>query len=201
MEERNRPTGFIKPSFSWKTLGKKTVWHGCFLWVAVSIVLGLFFCSLRESVWSMMNLLHGKSLMPCSKVWIYNLFYAAFSTVLGFCAATFVWMSGSRKKVRKNHLRKLAMVNAAATFCIALFVWSKLYFTVFSVIFPRDGGQEFNKLILQDYRFLLFLIPVCIFLSQWNMIRLVFRIRWWFLPVLATSLLLTSAVCILCSFF
>ena len=93
------------------------------------------------------------------------------------------------------------MVNAAATFCIALFVWSKLYFTVFSVIFPRDGGQEFNKLILQDYRCLLLLIPICIFLSQWNMIRLVFRTKWRFLPVLATSLLLASAVYILCLFF
>lgn len=170
--------GFAKPILSIKLLGKKAFWSGCILGIITSITLQLLFTYMRSAIFVILFSLD----KPVSNEYFryFDLFFATIATSIGFCVTTIFWLRGYKLHIKKRYMKTMAITNAALSLSLILFLLSKLSFILFSVVFSHGGAKLWNEMILQDFRLLLVLLPICIFFNQWNMIQLIFRTKHWF---------------------
>ena len=186
---------FTKPTLTIECIGKKAFWSGCLLGIFTAVSLQFFFIYMRTFTLITLFLLERD--IPNVYFEYFNIFFAAISTSLGFCVTTIFWLRGYNQHIKKRYLKTMAITNAALSLCLTLFLLSKLGFVLFSVVFSCGGALLWNEMILHDYLILLILLPICIFLNQWNMIRLIFRTKRWFLPILSAYLLISTLLFLL----
>ena len=182
-----------KPVLTKETLGKRAFWTGCIFGILAAIIFALFFHYSRKAIVTTTNHLQFRSILPCEHNLLYDLFFAALSTSLGFCVTTIFWMLSRKRHPRKGHLKAFAVSNAAATICVTMLCLSTLAYYLFPVMLQHtEGVKAWDNMMSHNYIIMMLLIPVCIFLSQWNMIRLSFRTKGWFWPILKSYLVVTA---------
>jgi hypothetical protein len=171
--------GFLKPEISIDTIGKRQFWIGTAMGVYVSIALSLVFGMSREA-FRLTTIFNDLLILEPNEFRYHDLFFAALSVSLGFSATTIYWLIGRKKSIKKKYIQLLTVTNSAfislSSFSIIARFGSNLAITPFSYC---GFDNHFN--FIRDFKYLLILIPVYIFLSNWLTIRLLFKVKKWML--------------------
>jgi len=171
--------GFIKPKISIDKLGKRQFWTGIIIGIIFSFVLSYFFNYSREALRSI-TFMGDLFILPERDFRNYDLFFAAFSTSLGFGFTIIYWLRGRNKNIKKRYLKTYTIANAWFITFVALMIVAR-----FGSVLPISAyyihGYDNHLDILHEIRFMLVLIPIYVFFAQWNAIKLIFRTGNWIL--------------------
>ncbi|UBM61333.1 hypothetical protein LA303_07835 [Candidatus Sulfidibacterium hydrothermale] len=171
--------GFLKPELSINNLGKRQFWTGIIMGVVASFVLSYFFNYSRESLRSITFM--GDPLILTEKEFrLYDLFFAAFSTSLGFGFTINFWLTGRNKIIKKRYLQIFTISNAWFITFVALMIVSR-FGSILPITLYTIKGYDNQLDFLHTFWLLLILIPIYVFFAQWNTIRLIFRAKNWVL--------------------
>ena len=184
--------GFLKPELSVSNIGKWSFWLGISLGLYVSLVLNLLFGFSRES-FRVITFLNDPLILTPEEFQAYDLFFALFSTSLGFGVTIIYWLIGRKNIIRKKYL-KIFSISNTAFICIAAFAIVARFGSKLAIVPYGLRGYDNELNLLQDHKLLLILIPIYIFLANWMSIRLIFKTQSWiilsFLVCLIISLIL-----------
>jgi len=181
--------GFLKPEISVNNLGKRQFWTGIILGVAASFVFSYLFNYSREAL--RLTTFPGDLFMLTEKEFrMYDLFFAAFATSLGFGFTIIYWLDGRNKNIKRRYLRYYAISNAWFILLVALMVVTR-FASILPFILYGTPGYDNNLDFLHEFWLLLVLIPVYVFFAQWNAIRLIFKTKNWVLISVVFYCLLT----------
>ena len=171
--------GFLKPEISIERIGKKKFWTGIVIGILISFVLSLFFNYSRESL-RIMTFLADPYIVTDKEFRLYDLFFAAFATSIGFGFTIVFWLRGRNPHIKKRYLQIFAISNSYLLSIVVLFFVARMG-TILSLLLYASRGYDGQLDMLQDFWLLLVLIPVFLSLSHWNIIRIIFRTRKWIL--------------------
>lgn len=93
--------GFLKPQLSIEKLGKRRFRSGVILGVLFAFVLSYLLNYSRESL-RMITFMGDPFILTEKEFRLYDLFFAAFSTSLGFGVTIIWWLRGRNKNIRKS---------------------------------------------------------------------------------------------------
>ena len=165
--------GFLKPELSIGNLGKRQFWTGIVMGVACAFVLSYFFNYSRESM-RMMTYTRDLFVLPEKEFRLYDLFFATFATSLGFGFTIIYWLFGRNRHIKKHYLQMFTVSNAWLITMVALMLVAR-FGSILPLILYSIIGYDGHLDLLHNFRLLLVLIPVYVFLAQWNAIRMIFR--------------------------
>jgi hypothetical protein len=171
--------GFLKPEISINNLGRKQFWTGILIGVGFSFVLSYFFNYSREALRSI-SFSSDLFILSEKEFRLYDLFFAAFSTSLGFGFTIIYWLRGRNKKIKKQYLRIYAITNSWFITFIALMIVSR-FGSILPITAYNIYGYDNHLDILNEFWWMLILIPIYIFFAQWNTVRLIFKVNNWIL--------------------
>ncbi len=171
--------GFIKPEISIDNLGKRRFWTGIVIGVGFSFVLSYFINYSREAL-RFITFIGDPFILSEKEFRLYDLFFAAFSTSLGFGFTIIYWLNGRNPIIKKRYLQTFTISNAWFITFVALMVVTR-----FGAVLPLTvyhlSGYDNDLDFLKEFRLLLILIPIYVFFAQWNTIRLIFKTKNWIL--------------------
>ena len=171
--------GFLKPEISIDNLGKRQFWTGIIIGVVASFVLSYFFNYSGEALRSI-SFMGDPFILSEKEFRLYDLFFSASSTSLGFGFTIIYWLRGRNPKIKKQYLKTFAISNAWLITFVALMLVAR-----FGSVLPITAyyilGFDNHINILQDFWLLLILIPIYVFFAHWNTIRLIFKAKNWVL--------------------
>lgn len=168
--------GFLKPILTIDSLGKMQFWTGIFIGILSSFVLSYFFNYSREFLRTF-TFLSDFFILTEKQFRIYDLFFSTFSTSLGFGFTFIYWLSDRGINVKKKYLINFASSSAWLITFTAIMVVVR--FGSLLPFFMYREGYDNHFDLLNDFWFLFLLIPIYVFLAQWNAVRLIFRTRYW----------------------
>lgn len=171
--------GFLKPKISIDNLGKRKFWTGIIIGVGFSFVVSYFFNYSREALRSI-TFIGDPFILTEKEFRIYDLFFAAFSTSLGFGFTIIYWLKGRNKNIKKRYLKTYTIANSWFITFVALMIVAR-FGSILPIITYNLYGYDNHLDILQEFGFMLILIPIYVFLAQWNSIRLIFKTENWIL--------------------
>ena len=181
--------GFLKPKISIDNLGRRQFWTGIIIGIGFSFVISYFINYSRE-VLRFITFIGDPFILTEKEFRIYDLFFAAFSTSLGFGFTIIYWLRGSNRSIKKRYLKRYAITNAWFITFVALSVVTK-FGSVLPINLYHLYGYDNHLDILKEFGFMLILIPIYVFFAQWNSIRLIFKTGNWILISIALFLITT----------
>nr|WP_320000136.1 hypothetical protein [uncultured Draconibacterium sp.] len=171
--------GFLKPEISINKLGKRQFWTGTIIGIIIAFVLSYFFNYSRESL-RVTTIMRDLYILPEKDFRLYDLFFASFSTSLGFGFTIIYWLQGRNKNIRKNYLRKLTISNAWFISLVSLMLIAR-FGSILPLIVYSLYGYDGHLDILHDFGIMLILIPIYVFFAHWNSISMIFKTQKWIL--------------------
>ena len=171
--------GFIKPEISIDNLGKRQFWTGIIIGFGVSFILSYFFNYSREALRSI-TFMGDLFILSEKEFRLYDLFFAAFSTSLGFGFTIIYWLRGRNPNIKKRYLQTFAIANAWFITFVALMIVAR-FGSILPIIVYHIHGYDNHLDFLQEFWLLLILIPIYVFFAQWNTMRLIFKTKNWVL--------------------
>ncbi len=179
--EMNDKTLFQKEPISIQTIGKRLFWMGTAAGLITALSLSLAFNYTRET-FRFFTGMSADLLIPEEAEWLFfNGFFAALAAVLGLSAAIAAWMSAPARRSRKSRLyRQLALTYALLIFWVSLMMLARFGSILPIMLFGLPGYDD-DLNLYEEYRFLLFLFPIVVFLQSWFSVRLVYRAGKWML--------------------
>lgn len=170
---------FSRQKISIQKIGAFKFWSGIFVGLSSSIILSLFFNYGRESLRVFTSLRADLLIISDSAFQFYNYFFASFATTLGLCLCIAIWFKGNRHLSR----RQKQMQRLSRTYALLIFGMTIMFVVRLGSLFTflplgLDGYEDHLNLIKQT-GFILFLLPVNIFLIAWFQTRLVYKTGRW----------------------
>ncbi len=147
--------------------------------VAASFVFSYFLNYSRESL-RFITFMGDPLILTEKEFRLYDLFFAALSTSLGFGFTIIFWLTGRNKNIRKRHVQLFAVSNAWFITWVVLMVVSR-FGSILPITLYTIKGYDNQLDFLHTFWLLLILIPLYVFFAQWNSIRLIFRTKNWVL--------------------
>lgn len=169
--------GFLKPVISIEKIGKKRFLTGIVIGVLVAFLASYFLNYSRESM-RMLTFFADPLILSDKEFRLYDLFFAAFSTSLGFGFTIAYWAGGRNPNIKRRYLMTFAASNAWMVSIVA-FILVARYGSLLPIIMYGLYGYDGQFDLLNDYWFIFILIPAYVFFAHWNTIRLIFRTRYW----------------------
>jgi len=123
---------------------------------------------------------------------LYDLFFTTLATSIGFGFTIVYWLKGRNPNIKKTYLKTFAISNACLINFVALLVIARFGSILPIILYGMPGYDEHFDL-LHDFWIILVLIPIYIFFSHWNIIRMFFRAQYWFS--------LSIVICLLTAFY
>ena len=181
--------GFLKPEISISTLGKRKFWTGIIIGIGLSFILSYFFNYSRELL-RFITFMGDPYLLTEKEFRLYDLFFAAFSTSLGFGFTIVYWLRGRNQNIKKRYLKTFTISNAWLITFVSLMLVAR-FGSILPIIVYGLPGYDNHLNILSDFWILLVLIPIYVFFAHWNTIRLIFQTKNWILISLIFYCLVT----------
>jgi len=169
--------GFLKPEISIDKLGKRQFWTGTIIGILIALVLSYFFNYSRESL-RMITVMSDLYILPENESRLYDLFFASFSTSLGFGFTIIYWLRGENKNIKSRYLKTFAISNAWLISLVALMLVAR-FGSILTIIVYGLHGYDGHLDLLNDFWLMFALIPIYVFFAHWNTIRMIFRTRYW----------------------
>lgn len=180
-------------------IGRLRFWGGIVLGGLMALILSLSFNYFRE-FFRYFTAISPDLYIPSQEDFtFYDLFYASFSTVLGFCFTIWLWMSSrSRISFVERVYRRVVQANALFVFWLFLMVVFRYSSVLYFVVYSRAGyNNELN--LVEEYSLLFVLIPLVIFLYLWHLVRRVYRVGNWIWYSLGVCLLVAFSLYLMTS--
>jgi|GEM_PF-737445 len=171
--------GFLKPEISIDKLGKRQFWTGTIIGILIAFVLSYFFNYSRESL-RLITIMADLHIPSEKESRLYDLFFASFSTSLGFGYTIIYWLRGRNKNIKKRYLKTFAISNAWLITFVALMLVVR-FGSILPIILYGLPGYDGHLDLLNHFWLMFVLIPIYVFFSHWNAIRMIFRTRNWVL--------------------
>lgn len=181
--------GFLKPDISLDKLGKRQFWTGTIIGILIAFVLSYFFNYSRESL-RMITFMADPYILTEKEFRLYDLFFASFATSLGFGFTIIYWLRGRNNNIKKRYLKTFTVSNAWLITFVALMLVAR-FGSILPIIVYALHGYDGHLDLLNDFWFMLVLIPIYVFFAHWNTIRMIFRTRYWILLSLVFYILTT----------
>lgn len=169
--------GFLKPVISIEKIGKIRFWSGIVIGILVAFLASYFLNYSRESM-RMLTFFADPLILSDKEFRLYDLFFAAFSTSLGFGFTIAYWAGGRNPNIKRRYLMTFAASNAWMVSIVAFILFAR-YGSLLPIIMYGLYGYDGQFDLLKDYWFIFIMIPAYVFFAHWNTIRLVFRTRYW----------------------
>ena len=184
----------LKPNLSIAKIGVLRFWIGLVIGFLFSLCLCLFFNYSREIMRFLSGAFSDLILIDEKTNLFFNIFFAAFSTAIGFSITFWFWMSGTKNEYRKQRLfKRLSQVNSTLIIWIPLMLITRIGFILFILLYAQRGYDSNLKLI-EDFQLLFVLLPIVIFLQNWLSIRSIFKTNKWitfsFVAYVAVSMII-----------
>jgi len=171
--------GFLKPKISISKLGKGQFWTGIIIGVVISFILNYFLNYSREAL-RLFTFLADPYILTEKEFRIYDIFFTCFSTSIGFGFTIIYWLRGRNVNIKKNYLKTFTITNSLIVTFISLMAVSRIG-SILPITLYGFHGYDNHLDILKDFWLLLVLIPLYIFFTNWNSIKLIFRTKNWVL--------------------
>ncbi len=172
---------FSRQKISIQEIGIFKFWSGLLVGISASFILSLFFNFGRESLRAFTSLRADLLIISDSAFQFYNYFFASFATALGLCLCIAIWFAGSKNLSRRKQLfQRLSLTYPLLIFGMAIMFVVRLGSLFTFLPLGLDGYENHLNLIKQN-GFILFLLPVNIFLIAWFQTRLVYKTGKWIL--------------------
>ncbi len=169
--------GFIKQDISISGIGAVKFWAGIIMGILMSFSLAYLLNYSREA-FRMMPGMGDLHILPESKARLYDLFFSALSVSLGFGFTVSLWMSGRNRNIKKRYFQTFAATMPWYTVFVVLIVLARIGSLVAWTLFNNKSYDNHLDFI-ETYGIMFILLPVCIFLSHWNTLMRLFRIKYW----------------------
>ena len=169
--------GFLKPELSIERLGKRQFWTGNVIGILFALVLSYFLNFSRESLRTI-TIMADLYILTEKEFRLYDLFFAAFATSLGFGFTIIYWLSGRNKNIKKRYLKSFTISNSWLITFVALMLVAR-FGSILPIIVYGLAGYDNHLDLLHDFWLMLVLIPTYVFFAHWNSIRMIFRTRYW----------------------
>ncbi|MEQ9091582.1 MAG: hypothetical protein RIE52_10865 [Balneola sp.] len=170
---------FSRQTISIKKIGIFKFWSGIFIGLSASVILSLFFNYGREYLRVFTSLRADLLIISDAAFEFYNYFFVSLATTLGLSLCIAIWFSGSKMLSRRKRLnQRLSVIyNFLISGMTIMFVVRLGSLFIFLPL-GLDGYEDHLNLIKQ-VGFILFLIPLNIFLIAWFQTRLVYKTGKW----------------------
>lgn len=189
--------GFLKPEISIKNIGKLKFYSGILYGCLFALIISFFFNYSRESLRVISFL--GDPLLFDERIHrLYDLFFAAISTSLGFGITTIYWLKGSNRKIKKQYLKNFLITNSAFVLLVCLMAIARLG-SLFSIIVYGMRGYDDDLNLITDFEVVFLTIPIYAFLIHWNSIQLLFKIKYWLLKSCVIYAIITAILVLVSS--
>lgn len=181
--------GFLKPDLTINKIGKRQFWVGSGLGLFSAFLINLLFLYSREAL-RLTTFTGDAYILSYKEFKLYDLFFAALSSSLGFGLAVICWFYVSNKNKGKKYLTTFV---ASTSFFITFFALAIVarFGSVLSLVVYNLHGYDNHLDILKDFWLLLILIPIYILFANWNSVRLLFKTKNWVLVSIIAFLLNT----------
>ncbi|WP_167619416.1 hypothetical protein [Maribellus sediminis] len=181
--------GFLKPDLTINKIGKRQFWFGVVFGLFSAFLINLLFLNSREAL-RLTTFTRDAYILSHREFKLYDLFFAALSSSIGFGFTVVIWFYVSNKKKGKKYLTTfVASTSFFITFLALAFVTR--FGSILSLIVYNLYGYDNHLDILKDFWLLLILIPIYILFANWNSVRLVFKTKNWVLVSIIAFLLNT----------
>lgn len=174
---------FQKPPLSITFLGKKTFFTGLFIGLGYTITLLLFFAEFREIDRLISSISYDEILIFNQRdETIIRLCYCFTATVLGMSMTIHYWF----RRKRTSYLR---FISTQSMFIVWFFLFCIMSFKRQN---PEVVAYQYYSeilIVLDDYKILLWLLPLHLFLYNWGNITRKFKARKW---VLFSGIIITT---------
>lgn len=181
--------GFLKPNLTIAKIGKKRFWIGLLIGLFFAFIINHFFILSREALRSI-TFMRDPYILSYKEFRLYDLFFAALSSSLGFGLTIICWFFLPNRKIKRNYLRTLTVSTSFFITILALAIISR-FGSILSLIVYNLPGYDNHLDILKNFKLLLILIPIYILFANWNSIRLIFKSKNWVLASIVLFLLNT----------
>ncbi len=184
-----RRTQLAKEKISIEGIGLFRFWMGITTGLLISITLSLLFNYSRE----FFRLFSANSadliILNSSELLFYNYFYSITSVSLGLSICIWVWMANHQHDRKKARLfKQLSRSNSLLIFWFTLMAISRLGSNFPFILYSLEGYDNHLD-FYKNFKLLLILIPVVIFLQSWFNARLVYKAGKW--------IFISSVICIM----
>src|SRR5690606_3609309 len=163
----------LKSDFNIEQIGRFQFYSGIIVGIGYSIILTFLFQMLSKAnnITIALNDGNWNNLLNSNLDFYYTLFFGLLSISLGFCFTSYLWMSKPNSK-KRNATRKLrfAQTNSIFIFGVIMLVLTR-FFSIY-MGFNYDG---FYLNLKEYFGFLLFLLPLFIFLYCWTLISKIYK--------------------------
>lgn len=168
--------GFLKPKITTTKIGKRQFWIGLAIGLFFAFIINHFFILSREALRSI-TFIRDPYIISFKEFRLYDLFFAAFSSSLGFGITVICWFYIPSTRIKKRYRAIIVATSFFVTF-LALATVSRLG-SIIPIILYSFPGYDNHLNLLKDFWLLLILIPVYVFFANWNSIRLLFKTNNW----------------------
>lgn len=170
-----------KPLLTIANIGRTRFWMSIALGGITSLILFLFFMYGWEAL-RFATAINTDLLRFSNGLWhTYTAFLAAVALTLGCTMTTHLWITAVPKRMRVlRGQRRIGLTHIWGQFWVVLWVLTQFSLVVYLGVFVVHGYA--NQLdFFHHYWLILCLLPAVLFLHQWSMLRLVYRVRQWWL--------------------
>jgi len=171
--------GFLKPNLTITKIGKNQFWFGLVFGLFSAFLINLLLNYSREAL-RLTTFERDAYILTIREFRLYDLFFAGFSSSLGFGFTVICWFYVSNKNKGKKYLTTFVASTSFFITFLALAIVAR-FGSVLSLIVYNLYGYDNHLDILKDFWLLLILIPLYIFFANWNSIRLLFKTKNWVL--------------------
>ncbi len=172
--------GYLKPTLTIDTIGKRNFWYGILLWFLASNIICLGSNVLRETLrltsWSYDGDLFMRSVENFNK---FDLFFSFLSTTIAFGLTIFFWNSQIKYR-KKRHIIRYASFVAIMYIFLPLAIINRFSTILWLVLYPMES-EESSLALMDNFGYMFLLIPIYLFFNFWNSTVFVFRTRYWVL--------------------
>lgn len=184
----------IKTDITVAKIGVLRFWLGIAVGILFGLSLCLFFNYSREILRYFTGAFGDLIVLDKSTSVSYNVFFASLSAALGFSMTFWFWMSGTKAQDQKHRLsNRLSVVNSSLSIWVSLMVIGRLGHILFWGLYTNKNYDS-ELVLMEDFNFLFYLLPLVIFFQNWISVRRVSFIKKWigfsFLGVLMMSAVL-----------
>lgn len=193
------PKSRLKPNLSVAKIGELRFWIGLTIGILFGLSLCLFFNYSREILRYLSGAFSDIITLEKKTSLFFDIFFATFSSAIGFSVTFWFWMSGTKCEYRKQRLfARLSQVNSTLIIWIPLMMITRIGSILFVLLYAQRGYDSNLKLI-EDFKILFLMLPLVIFFQNWISIRKIFRVKKWILYSFASYLLVSLIIFLLAS--
>ncbi len=181
--------GFLKPKITTNKIGKRQFGIGLVIGLFFAILINHFFNLSREALRSI-TFINDPYILSFKDFRLYDLFFAAFSSSLGFGITVICWFYLPKTRIDKKY-RATNIVATSFFVTFLAFATVSRFGSIIPVILYSNLGYDNHLNLLKDFWLLLILIPVYVFFANWNLIRLLFKTNNWIIITIIAFLIST----------